>query len=291
MSLSVTTSNYRTEPDFFQLWGMLWKAKWFIVVITASFTAAGIAYALLATQWWRADTVLVPVDSSELPAGLAQLGGLASLAGISLDTGGNQHAPVAVLKSREFAAEFINRYDLLPVLFADDWDAQAVQWKSAGQSRDIRDGVELFVESVRAVSEDKKAGLVSLSITWRDPVVAAEWANAMVTEVNDKLRRQALDESEHSVEYLRKELATTDLAPLQLTIGRVMEGELQKMLLARGREQFAFRVVDHATPPKKRTKPKRTILAVFSMMVGAGLSVFLVLVRNAWLSRSGASSY
>jgi uncharacterized protein involved in exopolysaccharide biosynthesis len=273
----------RGEADFFQLWDLLWDAKWFIVCVTTLFTAAGIAYALMATEWWRADTVLVRVESKELPSGLAQLGSLASLAGVTLNGGGNDQAPVAVLKSREFAAEFIERNNLLPVLFAEKWDAGAERWKGTDpeEQPDIRDGVEYFDRSVRSISEDKKTGLLTLSIMWKDPAAAADWANALVRQVNEKLRQQALDESERNVAYLRKEMAVTDVAPLQQTIGKVLESELQKMLMARGREQFAFRVVDHATQPKKREKPRRTILAAFSLMSGLGVSVFLVLLRQA----------
>lgn len=271
------------EADFFELWNAVWAAKWFIIAVTFVFTAAGIAYALLGTQWWRADAVVMRATDKNLPSGLAQLGSLTSLAGIDLPGGSNDQAPVAVLRSRELIAEFINQHDLLPVLFAEKWDPVARRWKGADPNRypDIRDGVGFFEKSIRSVSEDKKSGVLTLSITWKDPDLAAKWANELVDHVNRKLREQALLESGQNIKYLRGELSQTDVAALQQSIGRVLESEMQKMLMARGRAEYAFRVIDHAVPPKLRTKPQRRLIAAFSFMAGGGLAVFIVLLRRA----------
>lgn len=268
--------------DLYELWSLFWNAKWFILLVTSLLTTAGVSYALLATQWWRADVVLVQVDTRNLRSELAQLGGLASLAGINIGGVGADQAPVAVLKSREFAAEFITRNELLPVLFAEKWDVAAGHWKSADPNRqpDIRDGVRYFEKSIRSVTEDRKTGLVTLSILWKNPELAARWANEIVRQVNQKLREQALAESERNIAYLRGEMAATNVAFLQQSIARVLESEMQKMLLARGREEYAFRIIDHAVPPKRREKPQRVILAIFSFMMGGGLSVTIVLLRR-----------
>lgn len=272
-----------SEPDIFELWNAVWGAKWFVIAMTFVFTAAGVSYALLATQWWRADTVLVRVGEKDLPSSLGQFGSLASLAGIDLNGAGNDQTPVAVLKSRELVAEFITGHNLLPVLFAEKWDATAHRWKSTDPKKqpDIRDGVRLFEKSVRAVSEDKKSGVLTLSIVWKDPDLAAQWANDLVSQVNRKLRERALTESERNIKYLRGEIAETAVASLQQSMGRVLESEMQKMLMARGRDEYAFRVIDHASPPKQREKPQRALITAFSMMAGGGLAVFIVLLRRA----------
>lgn len=272
------------ELDLFELLATLWAGRWVIALITGAFTCAGIAYALLATQWYESKVVLVRVDNKSLPSGLAQIGALASLAGVA-NIGGESggQMPVAVLKSRDLARDFIEQQRLLPVLYAEKWDAEANTWKSTDPDKqpDLRDAVKYFDETVRAVSEDAKTGLVTLSITWKDPNESARWATLLVAQVNQRLREQALQESQHNIEYLTDSLAATNVASLQQAIGRVLESEMQKLLLARGREEFAFRTVDSAAPPKDRIKPRRTIIAVFSLMLGAVLSVFIVWLRRA----------
>lgn len=48
----------------------------------------------------------------------------------------------------------------------------------------------------------------------------------------------------------------TNLVALQQAIGRLLENELQKLVLARGNEEFAFRVIDTAVAPRKKPRKK-----------------------------------
>ena len=268
---------YDDEIDLWELWDTIWSGRWLIIAITSIFTLGGVTYALLAQEWYKADVVLAPADAKKSMSGaLAQFGGLASLAGISLPGAGEQE-PVAVLKSKEFARAFITDLNLMPVFLKDA--------ESSGKPLDIRDAVRVFDTSVRTVSEDKKTGLVTLSIRWKDPDTAAEWANLLVQRLNDRLRQQALAESERNVAYLQKEMAATSVVSLQQSMGRVLEGEMQKLMLARGNEEFAFKVIDRATPPKLRESPKRSLIAIVSLLAGGFLGVLIVFLRKAIQNR------
>jgi uncharacterized protein involved in exopolysaccharide biosynthesis len=268
---------YDDEIDLWELWDTIWSGRWLVIAITSVFTMGGVAYALLAQEWYKADVVMAPADAKQSMSGaLAQFGGLASLAGISLPGAGEQ-APVAVLKSREFARAFITDLNLMPVFL------EGV--KESDKPLDIRDAVRVFDTSVRTIAEDKKTGLVTLSIRWKDPDTAAEWANVLVQRLNDRLRQQALTESERNVAYLQKEMAATSVVSLQQSMGRVLEGEMQKLMLARGNEEFAFKVIDRATPPKLRESPKRSLIAIVSMLAGGFLGVLFVFLRKAIQNR------
>ncbi|MBM4230702.1 MAG: hypothetical protein FJ184_08125 [Gammaproteobacteria bacterium] len=264
-------SAYDDEIDLWELWETIWSGRWLIVAITGVFTLGGVTHALLAQEWFRADVVLAPAEKKGGGGALAQFGGLASLAGISLP-GAGEGEPIAVLKSKDFARSFIADLNLMPVLLegADVGDKKP----------DIRDAVAAF-DGIRSVAEDKKTGLVTLSIRWKDPDTAAEWANVLVKRLNDRLRTQVQEESERNVAYLQREIAATSVVSLQQSMGRVLEGEMQKLMLARGNEEFAFKVIDRATPPKHREAPKRTIIALVSMLAGGLLGILVVFLRKA----------
>jgi uncharacterized protein involved in exopolysaccharide biosynthesis len=151
---------------------------------------------------------------------------------------------------------------------------------SGGAPPDIRDAVRRF-DRLRSVSEDIKTGVLTLGVRWKDPSLAAQWANAYVMGVNARLRAQALAEAQRNVEYLQKEIAATSIVSLQQSMGRVLEGEMQKLMLARGNDEFAFKVVDPATPPKFRDSPKRTLVVVASTLAGGLFSLLVLLVRAA----------
>jgi uncharacterized protein involved in exopolysaccharide biosynthesis len=153
-----------------------------------------------------------------------------------------------------------------------------------GGSLDVRDALRVF-DHLYAVNDDKKTGLVTLSIRWRDPARAASLANAMVKMLNDRLRAQALADSQRNVDFLQKEMAATSVVSLQQSMGRVLEGEMQKLMLARGNEEFAFKVIDRATPPKLRESPKRSLIAIVSLLAGGFLGVLVVFLRKAIQNR------
>jgi uncharacterized protein involved in exopolysaccharide biosynthesis len=270
--------------DLGNVYASVWRARWTILVFTLGFAGLGIVYALTARQWFRSDVVMYLTDSKSLPSSLGQLGGLASLAGINLNASSTSRTPIAVLKSKDFARDFIQARSLLPVLMADSRrSATGVTTKHDEEDApDIRDAVRFFNLKVRAVTEDSKTGLVTLSVVWRDAETAAEWANAMVHDVNQRLRNQALAEAERNIAYLKSEMTATSVASLQQSIGKVLESEMEKALLARGSDEYAFKVIDKATPSKERYSPRRKLVVIGAALCGLFVSIVLVLIRE-WL--------
>lgn len=271
------------EIDLLEVWNLLWRAKWFIIGLTSVFVIGAVAWALLATEWFRAEVLLAPVTEERGSALMGNLGGLASLAGVNMGGGGRSYEAQAVLQSRDLTRTFIEQRQLLPILFADQWDSTQGAWRieSPADSPNTEDAVKFFSDNVRTVREDSNTLLVTLSVEWTDPVLAAEWANQLVSLVNDRMRGRALIEAETNAQYLRSELAGTSVVTLQQSISRLLEAEMQKLMLARGNEEFAFRIVDSAVPPQQRARPRRTLAVALAMVVGGMCSVLLVFVRHA----------
>jgi uncharacterized protein involved in exopolysaccharide biosynthesis len=244
----------------------------------------GIIYALLARSWYRVDVVMLPVKGGGTSINVGQLGSLAGLVGLDLGSDEESLEAVATLKSKEFIRAFIEDGDLLPVLFAKRWDSEKGAWRTtdARHQPDIRDGVLYFERNIRSISEDKVTGLITLSVRWTDPDLAAQWATALVGRLNEQLRQQAIHEGERNVGFLRSEMEATNLVSLQQSLGKVLESETQRLLLAKNKEEFAFKVVDPAVVPKKPYKPRLVLVAIGSAVMGLLFSMFLVLVRSSW---------
>ena len=279
----------RRDPDSFSFVRIAWRGRWLILAFIVAFGLASVAYAFLATEWYDAEVVLTPTGTKNTQ-GLANvlgnlgggLGALAGLAGISL--GGQGIAePLGVLKSREFAREFIEEQALLHVLLADKWDAKAGRWKQTNPRKqpDVRDAVRYFEKHVLTVRDDKKTGLISVVIEWKDADVAAAWANRIVDRLNDQMRARALHEAEANVDYLRNELAQTNVVSVQQAISKLLESEMQKVMVARGNKEFAFRVVDPAAVPKWRSWPMRTVVVALGILAGGLAGLIAVLMRES----------
>lgn len=267
--------------DLQRIWRALLQGKWQIVSITVVFTAAAVAYALLATPIYRAEIVLTPVLENPFDVNAGGLSGLASIAGINFGRGRKSAEAIAALESKKFLEEFIQEKQLLPVLFSEEWDSEHRRWRSNSKELqpDLRDGVRVFSEQVRTVAEDGRTGLVTLSVTWIDPEVAAQWASELVERINERIRRRDIQDIELKLEYLRKELDTAALVQLRQAISRVIEEQVTAMMLAQTQTEYAFRVIDPAIVPKQRAWPKRTLIVIVATALGGFVGSFFVLMR------------
>lgn len=264
-SQDVSPGGFNSVLDILQTLQRGWRI---IAGVTVACGLAGTAYALLAQETFKAEAVLVSAERNRVSDTLGQFSGLASLAGVNLRSGSDP-TPLAVLKSKEFAIDFVSDPEVNRAIVAamPSWDKPV----------DIRRVATYFDLKVREVQEDKRAGVVTVSIRWTDPATAAKWANLVVQRLNDKLRDRALAESEQNVEYLQKQIAGASLLPLQQSLGRVLEFEMQKLMLARGNDEFAFKIVDRAVPPIERFSPQRLLVILLSFLAGLSLSALLVL--------------
>lgn len=267
------------QVDLARLWRVAWDSKWLVIGISFLIVALAVAYALLQTRWYRAEVLLAPAEEKRTGDGLAgRFSGLIRLAGISVGGGGNAEA-IAILRSREFIATFIKDENLLPILFEERWNAEKNTWKSPEHVPDIREAVRFFTTEICFVNEDPTTQLVTLAVEWRDPELAAKWGNLMAERLNTYMRQRALDEAGRNLEYLRSELEATDNVVLRQSIGRLLEVEVQKMMLARGNDEFAFRVIDRAQAPISPSRPNRTLMVLLSVLIAGLVSTVIVFVR------------
>jgi uncharacterized protein involved in exopolysaccharide biosynthesis len=280
--------------DLMALSSKIWQGKWLIIGVTAAFTLSSTVFVLTLTSWYRAEVLLAPVrakSAADFSSPLGSLGGLATLAGITV--GGGTSEPLAVLESRDLARAFIEEQNLLPVFFARKWDAKLARWTPTDPKDwpDVRDGVKYLIDTIRTVKEDKKGGLVTLTIEWKDAKTAADWANLYADRANERIRARALLEAQANVNFLQHELTTTSVVTLQQSIGRLLDTELQKLMLARENKEYAFRVIDRAEVPKWRVWPRRVLVVALATLFGGVLAIYLVFLRDAYRRRRGGVTF
>lgn len=274
---------------------ILWRGRWWVLIGLVCGIGLGIAAGFKMTRMWRAQVVITAAQPDRgmgalgaLTGQMGDLGGLlGGLGGLNGMLGGNRNVNLAQLTSREFTESFIRRHDLMPVLFWKRWDAEKKRWKVApDQVPTMNQAVMYFDKRIRQVREDKKTGLISMTIDWRDREVAAAWANQLITELNDTIRAETIHDSEQSLEFLEKELAKSQVVELREAIYRMMESNLKTAMLANVRRDFAFQIIDHAVSSDIDTyvRPNWMILGFFGAVFGVGCASFLVLLR-AWFRR------
>ena len=82
---------------------------------------------------------------------------------------------------------------------------------------------QTFDRNIRRVTEDRKTGLITLEVRWRNPQEAADWANWMAQDLNASMRQRAIDESERMLSHMRTELDAATHVELRAAVSRLME--------------------------------------------------------------------
>ena len=274
------------EFSLFDIWRILTRYKWMIFAGIALCVLASALFALLMTPVYRAEALIAPVtetdNNSRFAAQLDEFSGIAALAGVNMERGGRKNEAIATLKSRMFTEQFIKDEKLLPVLFRKKWDAENQRWDDLDPEDipTLGDAYELFDEDLRRIREDRKTGLVVLSIDWEDADEAARWTNELVRRVNALLREKAVSESESAISYVQEQLKQTSVVELQQVLHRLIESEMKEIILAKINEEFAFRVIDPAVAAEEAFKPKLPLMLILGAMLGLLGSAILALLLN-----------
>ena len=279
------------EIDLLELWRVLVKNKRMILaaMFAAALLSAGIS--LLMHNIYRGEVLLAPAQSGDnKTGGLASvlsggLGGLASLAGVSI-SGGSTDESLAVLQSREFLWNFVQEKKLMPILFEDDWDAEHKKWKESDPKKQPgqMDVYRLFNGILKA-EMDKKTNLITVTVDWKDPALAADWANTLVERLNQYLAQQAIARSERNLKYLNEQLMSTQIEEMRQTLFDLIANEQKNVMLANTQKDFAFRVLDPAVVPDKKIKPKRSLIVILAAFGAGFLAILYAFIRESIAKR------
>jgi uncharacterized protein involved in exopolysaccharide biosynthesis len=122
--------------------------------------------------------------------------------------------------------------------------------------------------------------LVTITITWTDPHIAATWANDLVKATNEFLRDRAIRESERNIAYLNGQAASTDVVGVKQAIYAILQSEISKVMLARGSDEYALKIIDPAVAPERPFFPKLTLWLAAGIALGMVLSAVIVVFRS-----------
>ena len=295
--------HYDDEIDLRELFSVLWNGKKLIIGITAIFALVSVFYALSIPNQYRATALVSPAEGSGggLSGALGQLGGLASLAGVSIGGGESSEAQVAqeIMRSRGFIEEFISENNLAVEVFAaEGWDMGSNQLEINSDIYDVdsllwvRDapagktgepsGWELFKKfsGMFSVSEDKKTGMVSISVEYFSPELAKEWVDRLVIGINQHMQSRKLEKVNINIQYLEAQIQKTSIAEMREVFYTIIEEQIKSKMLAEASPEYAFVTVSPAMVPEEKSQPKRALICILGTLLGGMLATLIVLVRH-----------
>lgn len=293
------------EIDLRELFAALWRGKWWIIATTLLGAVIAVAVAIKSPNIYRAEALLAPSAEQQgggLSAMAAQFGGLASLAGVNLSGGGADKTAIAVEigQSRQFLGQFIRNHalevPLLAVSRADKlsyeleidpeiYDVASQSWvREVAPNRPVAptdwELIKAF-KGLMSINKDAKSGLVTIGVDYYSPVLAKQWVDWLIADLNDAMKLRDQTDSLRNISYLKAQLEKTSVADMQKVFYQLIEDQTKTLMLTEVNQEYVFKTLDPAVIAEEKHKPKRALISVLGTLLGGMLGVMLVLVRHA----------
>jgi hypothetical protein len=283
---------------------VLLEGRWLLLGLGALAAVISAAVSLTIPNTYRAEALVAPVqeDSSGALMELsAQLGGLAALAGLNLgaDEQDKTSLGMEVMRSRKFVASFIADHDaMVPLMASDGWDEGSGKlvidrnrydesgekwvkrfWWSDGEAPTLLDAHEEFME-ILDIREDNETGFIRISVLHHSPVLAKQWVDWIIDDINRTIMDQDVAEAQQAIDYLKEQIHSTSVAELQSVFYRLIEKKMETVMLAQVSDEYLFRTIDPAVVPEEKFKPSRTLITILGGLSGVLLASVILLFAS-----------
>ena len=288
------------EIDIKEILKVIWGKKKFLASIIIFMSLIFVLISFLIPNKYESTFLMVADEESTMEGSLSQYSALAGIAGVIPSETSQGQIGIEILKSRILIEKFINKYDLLVPLFASKyWDDETQELildkniydpKLKKWTRDISppfglvpsnyEAYELWTEDIFSYDYDTKSGFIKVSIKHHSPFIAKQWAELLVLELNNYMRKVAVDEAKLSIEYLESEIVKTQSEELKLLFYKLIQSKTEKNMLAYSRDEYLFRVLDPPFLPEIPYSPNRLLIIVIGSIIGFIFGVVVILYRE-----------
>jgi len=299
-----THEKLTSKSDFFdlkELFLVLWNRKIFILVSTSIFAILVVFYTISLPNIYQSSALLAPKSSkTSLSNQLTAFSSLSSVAGVSLPTSEITKSQEAVerIKSFEFFSTFfLPNIQLENLMAVESWspkknsldynkaifDKDTNTWVRAASfpKKIIPSDQEAFLAYKKSIniSVDQKTSFVKISATHKSPMIAMNWVNVIIKNINESMRNEDINLSKKSVEYLNVYSESTNIQSLKYSIATLLESQMQTLMLASSDPDYIFKVIDSPIAPEQKSSPDRALICIIFTLIGGTLSIIFVLAQ------------
>ena len=279
---------------------MVGKAKYILAIPVAIVLLAAL-WSMTIPNTYLSEALLSPTEEAS-GGGLSnlsgQLGGLASLAGISVGADSTDQVTVAleIVKSRRFIADFVESHSIKVALMAGtEWDRESDNLLIDNEIYDSVSEVwtrpsingrpseptqlevyERFLQLL-TVERDSTSGLINLSVEYYSPLLAQQWLLLLIDQINSDMRQREISSTKQKYEYLESKVEQIVDIEMKTVFYQLIQEQTKKLMLAEVRTDFVFTTIDPPFVPELKFAPNRALIC----LVAGFLSGFLVV---AWFT-------
>jgi len=277
---------------------LLWRAKWFIALVTAC-TCAISGYMILHTQGIFTARMVVQSAGQQGATGVAgALGGLTGLVGLQAAAEDREFSQFqALLKSALMAERLQRKYGIMHDLFADSWDAANKRWvepkgwrqdilgalrELRGQPRWLPPSIYDLADLINTAIAIKKVGSSSsvYEIAYKSPTreFGIRFLEVLHKETEAAMREERKARVTEQARYLRSRIETTAIMEYRLALVSLLSEQDKTMMLLESNLPFATTVIDPPYAPTRIETPSLSVFVFAGTFGGVVLGIMMVLI-------------
>lgn len=293
-NVNIETSSIPDEINLRKLLDIIYNGKWTIISLTISLSIIAILYSISLPNVYKSEALLSPVISDEGSGqAMNNIGGLASLAGINIQTQsiGNSTKAIKKLNTLSFYEENILPNIFLPDLMAlDSWDSKSNKiiydqniFNNETQTWSMIPSAQKSYKNFKRIldfSQDYETGFVTISVRHQSPYIAQEWTNLIVTQLNDFFRINDKREAQAAMDFLNNQMAQTSYTEIKQVIAQLLQNKMQQLTLIEANDFYVFSYLDPPKAMEEKISPNRGSISILGGVLGVLLGILLVIIRD-----------
>jgi len=266
-----SSSSGEDEIKLVELILIVWWGKWWILLFGFLGTLVGVTYALLQPNIYESKVMYV-IQDGQPELGLS--GAAALLGGFGGAGSGLSGKYEVILQSTDLYLEIIRKNDLLKEVLATKVDPSTGNWrKDLEKEPSLMEGVEVFQEMLFFSIGSKDAKTLTMKVQHQDSLKTFEWLGYYTTAFLEKIEEIEKQASRETLDFYEKKMQSTESLDVRSALAKLIVDETKNAVMI---GKARFQVVDKPRVPEKRVKPRRSLIVVVSMVIGALLGVFWV---------------
>lgn len=291
--------------DLMALIYVLTDARRFILMLTSVFAIGAVIYSLLLTNYYKSES-LVMVQGQSNNSSLSRVSGIAAMAGINISGSGKADRSLEALEliqSRWFLKHLLTFRNIKPSIMAAKsynleskellfnpkiYDPDNEKWVRETKNGLNSEPTYLEVYDVYkvqlSISKSRLTQFILITFEHPSPVFAKEFLDLIISETNHIFSQRDIDRSSKALEYLKKELAKTNLASIKLSMNSLIKAQLETQMLAKIHEDYVLSIIEPAFIPIEKSKPSRAQLCIMITIFGFILSIIIIFLRHTFES-------
>lgn len=260
----------------------------------------------LAERKYTVRYVFAPVASENSGPSIGGLGGLASLAGVSLPTGSSSDFLTYkfLLKSEEVAARMLKDRDLLVSVFSSDWDTERELFRqpASGPLKSVVRGLKnlltgnepsayippnaarlsAWMDKAFNSSEGRDTGFLTLSAETAKPTLMVDVITRATQQTDQLLKERYIATAEQTMSFYQQQLSKARAREHREALAKLIAQEDQKLMLASKGSYFVAEPITEPYVSLGPTSPKASLVLALSVVLGGFLGAAIVLIKKAF---------